>query len=77
MGRRFVVREAETVGPDIVRLVVEAPRVAAHAHPGQFVIVRANDHGERIPLTAPIDWSDIVFKGLTLQGIYGRRMFET
>jgi ferredoxin--NADP+ reductase len=51
MGRRFVVREAETVGPDIVRLVVEAPRVAAHARPGQFVIVRANDHGERIPLT--------------------------
>jgi len=29
------------------------------------------------PKQAPIDWSDIVFKGLTLQGIYGRRMFET
>ena len=29
------------------------------------------------PLQAPIDWNDIVFKGLTLQGIYGRRMFET
>ncbi len=26
---------------------------------------------------APIDWNDIVFKGLTLKGIYGRRMFET
>jgi threonine 3-dehydrogenase len=26
---------------------------------------------------APIDWNDIVFKGLTLHGIYGRRMFET
>ncbi len=26
---------------------------------------------------APIDWNDIVFKGLSLQGIYGRRMFET
>jgi ferredoxin--NADP+ reductase len=51
MDRRFVVREAETIGPDIARLVVEAPRVAAHAHPGQFVIVRANDRGERIPLT--------------------------
>ena len=29
------------------------------------------------PQQAPIDWNDIVFKGLTLQGIYGRRMFET
>ena len=29
------------------------------------------------PRQAPIDWNDIVFKGLTLQGIYGRRMFET
>lgn len=27
--------------------------------------------------SAPIDWNDIVFKGLTLRGIYGRRMFET
>lgn len=26
---------------------------------------------------APIDWARIVFKGLTLKGIYGRRMFET
>jgi ferredoxin--NADP+ reductase len=51
MDRRFVIRETETVGPDIVRLIVEAPRVAAHARAGQFVIVRANDRGERIPLT--------------------------
>lgn len=51
MGQRFLVREAETVGPDIVRLVVEAPRVAVHALPGQFVIVRSTEHGERIPLT--------------------------
>ena len=32
-----------------------------------------------IPSThvVPIDWNDIPFKGLTLKGIYGRRMFET
>jgi ferredoxin--NADP+ reductase len=51
MDRRFMIRETATVGPDIVRLVVEAPRVATHARAGQFVIVRANEHGERIPLT--------------------------
>ena len=51
MDRRFVIRTTEAVGPDIIRLVVEAPRVASHAQAGQFVIVRANEHGERIPLT--------------------------
>jgi len=25
----------------------------------------------------PIDWSEIIFKGLTLKGIYGRKLFET
>ncbi len=29
------------------------------------------------PDKALIDWNDIIFKGLTLKGIYGRRMFET
>jgi ferredoxin--NADP+ reductase len=51
MDRRFVIRATETVGPDIVRLIVEAPRVAVHARAGQFVIVRASAQGERIPLT--------------------------
>jgi ferredoxin--NADP+ reductase len=37
---------------DVTKLmVVEAPQVARVARPGQFVIVRAHDHGERIPLT--------------------------
>lgn len=30
---------------------IEAPRIAAKAQPGQFVILRINDSGERIPLT--------------------------
>jgi len=41
----------ETVAPEVHRLVVEAPRVAAARKPGQFVIVRADERGERIPLT--------------------------
>lgn len=37
---------------DVVKLfIVEAPRVARKARPGQFVIVRINEQGERIPLT--------------------------
>lgn len=64
MDPRFVISEAETIGPDIVRLVVEAPRVAAHARPGQFVIVRATSSGERIPLT--ICESDAAHGSITL-----------
>jgi len=29
------------------------------------------------PLNTQIDWSKVIFKGLTLKGIYGREMFET
>lgn len=36
-------------------LEVDAPRVARKAQAGQFVIVRVNEHGERIPLTMA-DW---------------------
>jgi ferredoxin--NADP+ reductase len=31
--------------------VVDAPLVARHAQPGQFVIVRVSDHGERVPIS--------------------------
>ncbi len=35
----------------ITRLVIQAPQVAAKAQPGNFIIVRVSDKGERIPLT--------------------------
>ena len=37
--------------PTICRMKVHAPRLAAAALPGQFLIVRATEKGERIPLT--------------------------
>lgn len=37
--------------PTICLMEVEAPRLAASAQPGQFLIVRAREEGERIPLT--------------------------
>ncbi len=39
------------LAPVIALLEVEVPAVAAKAEPGQFVIVRVNECGERIPLT--------------------------
>lgn len=37
--------------PDIYEMVIDAPRIAAKAQPGHFVIVMAQERGERIPLT--------------------------
>ena len=37
--------------PNICKMEVEAPRIAKAALPGQFLIVRPNEKGERIPLT--------------------------
>ena len=41
----------EMLTPTICRMKVEAPRLAASAQPGQFLIIRADEQGERIPLT--------------------------
>ena len=41
----------EMLTPSICRMKVSAPRLAAAARPGQFLIVRADEKGERIPLT--------------------------
>lgn len=39
------------LSPNITEMKVHAPRVAESAQPGQFVIVRTDEFGERIPLT--------------------------
>lgn len=41
----------EMLTPTICRMRVEAPRLASAARPGQFLIVRTDEKGERIPLT--------------------------
>lgn len=41
----------ELLAPNIYRMDIEAPRVARSAKPGQFVIIRLDEKGERIPLT--------------------------
>ena len=43
--------EKEVLSENVVKLVVEAPLVSRKQRPGQFVIVRTDEKGERIPLT--------------------------
>jgi len=46
-----IVRRREMAGGDIILNEIEAPKIARIAQPGQFVILRANESGERIPMT--------------------------
>jgi ferredoxin--NADP+ reductase len=43
--------EKEVLSPQIVRLEIDAPVIAQKRRPGQFVILRVHEKGERIPLT--------------------------
>src|SRR5690242_10723660 len=47
----YKVLSNDVLAPNLHRMVIEAPRVAAARKPGQFVIVRAARGEERIPLT--------------------------
>lgn len=47
----FEIIRKEMLTPTICLMEVSAPRLAASAQPGQFLIVRARAEGERIPLT--------------------------
>jgi len=47
----YKILKAEKLADKIFLMDVHAPRVAKHCQPGQFVIVKMDDKGERIPLT--------------------------
>jgi len=51
----FELHESRMIAPNVHLLCVEAPDVAKAAKAGQFVIVRAEEDGERIPLSLA-DW---------------------
>lgn len=47
----FPIVETKLLAPEIKQFTLFAPRVARRTQPGQFVIVRVHERGERIPLT--------------------------
>ena len=46
-----IVRREEMSQGTVILNEIDAPKIAAKANPGQFVILKANEDGERIPLT--------------------------
>ena len=47
----YKIVEKKILNPTVVELLIEAPLVANKARPGQFIILRVDEEGERIPLT--------------------------
>ncbi|SFF93582.1 ferredoxin--NADP+ reductase [Desulfotomaculum arcticum] len=47
----YKILEKEVFSPIIKQFVIEAPKVAKSCKAGQFIILRINEEGERIPLT--------------------------
>lgn len=65
----FKILYKKELAENITLMNIEAPRVARSAKPGQFVIVRVGDEGERIPLTiadysVEEGWVQIVIQSL-------------
>jgi NAD(P)H-flavin reductase len=47
----YKILSKQILGPNVKQIEVEAPDIAKRAKPGQFVVLRVDENGERIPLT--------------------------
>ena len=47
----YKITDKKILNPTVIQLWIEAPLVANKAKPGQFIILRVDEEGERIPLT--------------------------
>ena len=47
----YKILKKRILNPTVTLMEIDAPKVAKKAQPGQFIILRADDEGERIPLT--------------------------
>ena len=47
----YKILDKKILNPTVIQLQIEAPLVANKAQPGQFIILRVDEDGERIPLT--------------------------
>ena len=47
----YKIVKKEVLNPTVTKMDIEAPFVAKKAQPGQFIILRVDENGERVPLT--------------------------
>ena len=79
----YKILRKEELNPTVTLLDIEAPLIAKKAEPGQFIILRVDDEGERIPLTiADYDreagWVRIIFQvvGATTEKLNSKKEGE-
>lgn len=79
----YKILRKEALNPTVTLLDIEAPLIAKKAEPGQFIILRVDDEGERIPLTiADFDreagWVRIIFQivGATTEKLNAKKEGE-
>lgn len=60
MGKKNEIMKKNELTPDITQLKIYAPLIAAKVRPGQFIILRADSEGERLPLTVSQHDSDSI-----------------
>lgn len=79
----YKILRREALNPTVTLLDIEAPLIAKKAEPGQFIILRVDDEGERIPLTiADYDreagWVRIIFQivGATTEKLNAKKEGE-
>jgi ferredoxin--NADP+ reductase len=65
----YKIVEARNVGFKIKQFTIEAPRIARKQRPGQFIILRLHEHGERIPLTIKSSDPEAGTVTIAVQGI--------
>ena len=65
----YKIVEARSVGLNIKQFTIEAPRIARKQRPGQFVILRLHEKGERIPLTIKCSDPEAGTVTIVVQGI--------
>ncbi|WP_428897310.1 ferredoxin--NADP+ reductase [Parelusimicrobium proximum] len=51
----YTIIKKRDLNPQVAEFVIDAPLIAKKAKAGQFVILRAHQHGERVPVTL-VDW---------------------
>ena len=51
MKKVYKIASKKLLNPFVTKMEIEAPLVAKKAEPGQFIILRVDSEGERIPLT--------------------------
>lgn len=47
----YPIQSVEALNDEVTRMVIEAPAIAKKIKPGQFIMLRIDENGERIPLT--------------------------